>query len=167
MNSEISDEMVRLSTLFEVVRREVNHLQFSWHQLFDLHKPDLQWLETLDSRPEEAVILEAFVSRFARLQDTLAGKLIPAWLTVLQEDSASQLENLTKAEKLGVLNNTEDWLAARHIRNQLVHEYVQNLEDMLQAIEVAQEASKMFYQTYDALLAYTKRVKPELTPHLP
>lgn len=167
MKTELNDELLRLCVLFDVVRREVAHLQFSRHQLFELQTPTIEWLNSLEHRPEDAVILEAFVSRFARLQDTLAGKLIPAWLMALQENSASQLENLTKAEKLGVLDNVEDWLAARNMRNQLVHEYVQNMDDMLEALEMAKEATQMFSNTYDALLSYTKRVIPELTSRLP
>lgn len=72
---------------------------------------------------ERAERLEAFVSRFGRMQDTLADKLLPRWLSALAEPVGSQIENLNRAERLGVVEDTLQWLEARKLRNRLVHEY--------------------------------------------
>ena len=42
-------------------------------------------LANLDANPELALKIEAFASRFARLQDTLGDKLLPSWLKQLGE----------------------------------------------------------------------------------
>ena len=59
--------------------------------------------------------MDAFVARFGRLQDTLADKLLPALLRQLAEPVRSAVENLDRAEKLGLLQSADDWLAMRRL----------------------------------------------------
>ena len=76
----------------------------------------------MENNPEIVESLEAFVSRFGRMQDTIADKLLPRWLLILAETPGSQIETLNRAERLDVPSNVENWLAARKLRNKLVHE---------------------------------------------
>ena len=72
----------RFLASLEIVYREGQHLGFSWHRLFD-QAIDAAWAAALDQNPERAERLEAFVSRFGRMQDTIATKLMPRWLMAL------------------------------------------------------------------------------------
>lgn len=115
--------MERLLWTLDVVYREGHHFLYSWDSLFaQERKPDESWVNTLDDYPEEAVYLEAFVSRFGRMQDTIAHKLLPRWLEALVESPGSQIEMLNRAERLGAIESTENWLMARKLRNRLIHE---------------------------------------------
>lgn len=167
MSEQAESTALRLLSLFEITHKEATHLLYSWHQLFSHRQADADWVRGLDARPDEAVVLEAFVSRYARLQDNIAGKLIPVWLETLSERPASQLENLNKAEKLGVINSVEDWLSARQVRNNLVHEYVVNPADMVDALQIARVASRQFFDTYNAINAYVRNTHPGLVDRLP
>ncbi|WP_205738551.1 hypothetical protein [Billgrantia endophytica] len=97
-----------LSTL-DIVEREGRHLRYSWNSLFGVGapEPDADWVAGLEHHPEEAVRLEAFVSRYGRMQDTIADKLIPRWLQSMAERTGSQIENLNRAERLGMLESVE------------------------------------------------------------
>ena len=64
-----------LQTL-EIVAREGKHLSYSWNSLFS-QTIDAEWVRNLEHAPEIAEQLEAFVSRFGRMQDTVADKLLP------------------------------------------------------------------------------------------
>lgn len=112
----------RFLTTLRIVQREGEHLRYSWHRLFD-QTIDTEWVVSLDRDPERAERLEAFVSRFGRLQDTIATKLLPRWLMALAEEPGSQIETLNRAERLGVLESADRWLEARQLRNRLIHEY--------------------------------------------
>jgi len=57
--------------------------------------------------------LEAFTSRFSRLQDTLGDKLIPQLLLALGEPQSAVMDNLDKAERLGWIENADEWRAIR------------------------------------------------------
>lgn len=145
----------RFMATLKIVRREGDHLSYSWRSLFDesgliTHA----WVEMLDERPEEAVQLEAFVSRFGRMQDTLADKLLPRWLQALAEKPGSQIETLNRAERLGVVSSVEGWLIARKLRNQLVHEYMEDSYQFAESINIARDSSLMLMDTYNQLHKY-------------
>ncbi|MFM2408078.1 MAG: hypothetical protein RL358_820 [Pseudomonadota bacterium] len=76
------------------------------------------------------------MGRFSRLQETLGDKLLPALLSALGEKTASVIDNLDRAERLDLIDSAEQWLTMRSLRNQMVHEYVEDtaiLENALQS----------------------------------
>jgi|SRR5690554_1224803 len=151
--------IARFLWTLDIVEREGHHLSYSWLSLFgeESPEPDVDWVASLESRPEDAVRLEAFVSRFSRMQDTIADKLLPRWLQSIAERTGSQIENLNRAERLGVLESTEAWLAARKLRNQLVHEYMEEPEAFAKALGAAREFTLMLLETYNRLREYADK----------
>ncbi|VAW41008.1 hypothetical protein MNBD_GAMMA01-797 [hydrothermal vent metagenome] len=137
----------------DIVSREGQHLIYSWGRLYS-QTIDAPWVRNLDNNPEIAERLEAFVSRFGRMQDTMADKLLPRWLMTLAETPGSQIETLNRAEKLGVLENVEHWLEARKLRNRLIHEYMENEESFSEDLALAKEYSIMLITTYRRLRQY-------------
>ena len=141
-----------LQTL-EIVYREGLHLSFSWGRVYS-QPIDTSWVKDLDNRPEIAEQLEAFVSRFGRMQDTIADKLLPRWLIALAETLGSQIETLNRAEKLGVVESVERWLEARALRNRLVHEYISRADDFAADLLLAKEYSLVLVDSYNHLRAF-------------
>lgn len=131
-----NDKKIRLQFLCRVVKKEVNHLTKTVEKLF---KTDfsIERAKTLDVDDELSERLEAFTSRFARLQDTLGDKLIPNLLDALNEKKRTQIDNLDMAERLGWLPYAEDWQVIRQLRNQMVHEYIEDLNILVSAINSA------------------------------
>lgn len=89
-----------------------------------------------DERLSEQV--EAFIARFARLQDTLGDKLIPHLLAALGEKRRTVVDNLDTAECLEWIPSADEWQAMRQLRNQMVHEYIEDLALLTAAIQTAQ-----------------------------
>jgi len=142
-----------LDTL-RIVQKEGIHLSYSWQRLFS-RVIDAAWVQALDNKPELAEQLEAFVSRFGRMQDTIADKLLPRWLQAQAENAGSQIEVLNRAERLGVVSNVEYWLEARKLRNRLIHEYIEAPQDFADDLNLAKEYTQMLVATYNQLQAYT------------
>lgn len=71
---------------------------------------DANWVRQLEYDDDFSERLDAFVSRFGRMQDTLGNKLLPSLLRLLAEKPGSTLDNLNKAEKLGLLASVMQWL---------------------------------------------------------
>jgi hypothetical protein len=138
-----------LSTL-AIVAKEADHLEWSCSRVFD-QNIDSAWVESLTSQPELAERLEAFVSRYGRLQDTLADKLLPRWLLALAEKPGSQIEVLNRAERLGVVKDVAVWLEARQLRNRLVHEYMTDSASFAEDLLLAKVYSQMLLETYQRL----------------
>lgn len=84
--------------------------------------------------PVLAERLDAFVSRFGRLQDTVGDKLLPALLNALAEKTGPAIDNLDKAEKLGLIGSADVWMEMRRLRNQMVHEYIEDVVVLTSAL---------------------------------
>lgn len=128
----------RLLFLQRVVSKEIKHLNYSSKRVFD--EPfTIARAKRLADDEALAEKVEAFASRFSRLQDTVGDKLLPAWLSALGEKTGAAIDNLDKAEKLGLLNSADKWLEIRQLRNQMVHEYIETPEILANALEAANQ----------------------------
>ena len=105
--------------------------------------PQFRWLDALEQNADLTERLDAFVSRFCRLQDTLGDKLLPVYLRMQLEPIGTVLDNLNRAEKLGLIPSVADWIEARSLRNSLVHEYTEDMELLRQSILRALELVPM------------------------
>lgn len=150
MNDERLSPLSRFLHTLQIVQREGRQLLWSRSRLFGT-PIDEAWVLALDTDPEQAETLEAFVSRYGRMQDTIADKLLPRWLTALAERPGSQIETLNRAERLGVLDDTTKWLEARQLRNRLIHEYMTDAASFATDIALAREYSLMLVETYNRL----------------
>jgi len=123
----------RLAFMSRIVDKEVRLLLDTRRRLFT---PDMnaQRLQALESDPVLADRIEAFVSRFWRLQDTVGDKLLPLTLAALGEKVGPFADNLDRAERLGWIASSDAWFAMRALRNQMVHEYVEDPQLLWQAI---------------------------------
>lgn len=148
MNEAPLSVLERFLFTLQIVRREGQHLQWSHTRLF-ADSIDTTWVTALDKSPERAETLGAFVSRYGRMQDTIADKLLPRWLLALAERPGSQIETLNRAERLGVIDDTTTWLEARQLRNRLVHEYMTDAEGFAADLLLAQEYSHLLSETYN------------------
>ncbi|MDO8207697.1 MAG: hypothetical protein Q7T38_07755 [Gallionella sp.] len=118
-------KVLRLQFLARVVRKECQHLAITDSRLFK-SLFTLAEVAQLETDPDLAERVEAFVGRFGRLQDTVGDKLLPQLLAALGEKIASVMDNLDRAERLGLIKSADEWMTMRNLRNQMIHEYVED-----------------------------------------
>ncbi|MEF8794094.1 hypothetical protein [Thiohalorhabdus sp.] len=145
----------RLLWLLEVTEHEGRHLLQTTERLF-VQTLDMEWYAALETDPDLAERVDAFSARFGRMQDTIGDRLVPELLRQLLEQPGSALDNLQRLEKLGLLASAEEWVEARNLRNQLVHEYMRDPAVFLQALERARQLVLLLVGTYNAILAYAR-----------
>jgi hypothetical protein len=138
----LNDLAARLSHLRRVVTKECRYLKYTAEGLKSAD-PQLRWLDALEQNTDLIERLDAFVSRFCRLQDTLGNKLLPVYLGMQLEPVGTVLDNLNRAEKLGLIESVADWIEARSLRNSLVHEYTEDVDMLRQSILRALELVPM------------------------
>lgn len=131
-----ADLRERLLFLADVVGREASYLSQTNGRLF-AKAFGLAEVSSLPSTPDLAERVDAFVSRFGRLQDTLAGALLPRLLEALLEPVGSVLDNLNRAERLGWIRSASDWAELRLLRNHMIHEYVRDAQELVDALQAA------------------------------
>lgn len=123
----------RVQFLTRVTRKQYQHLLDTDQRLFE-HPFTLERAQQLEVDLELAERVEAFVSRFARLQDTVDDKLLPMLLITLGEKPGAVIDNLDRAKRLGFLESTDEWLIMRQLRNQMIHDYVKELNVVIHAL---------------------------------
>lgn len=136
----------------DLARKEVAHLQYTHRTLF-AQPIDAAWVQQLTTRDDLAEKIDAFVSRFGRLQDHIGEKLIPRFAALLGEAPKSMLDALSYAEKMQWVERAEVFIGARKLRNLLVHEYMSDTQLFLQALLSAREAAEMLFRTVAAIEA--------------
>ena len=150
----------RLAFLIRVVDKEVRHLDYADHQAF-ASPLTLETVQALEDNPELALKLEAFTSRFCRLQDTLGDKLLPALLKALGESDAALLINLDRAEKYGWLASADEWINLRQLRNKMIHEYIEDAEVLRSSLNIAHDNLAVLSRFADQLKAQVHELTHE------
>ncbi len=140
--SSTPDLAARLDHLQRVVIKECQYLTYTAEGLKQ-SDPQFRWLDAIEQNADRTERLDAFVSRFCRLQDTLGDKLLPVYLKMQLEPLGTVLDNLNRAEKLGLILSVADWIEARSLRNGLVHEYTEDVAMLRQSILRALELVPM------------------------
>lgn len=151
-----NERLSRLRFLARVVERESRHLAQTDARLFSEPFTESR-VRALEGDVELAERVEAFVGRYGRLQDTLGDKLLPALLTALGETTGAVLDNLDRAERLGWLESADDWMAARQLRNRMIHEYVEDPAVLADALQEAHEFCALLQQTAARMLDEMRR----------
>jgi len=152
------DQQFILAQLIRVTAKEARYLKRTADRLRSLDI-DIFWVESIESNDEHSEMLDAFVSRYGRLQDTLGDKLLPAILRASLEKTGAQLENLLRAEKLGWIDSAQAWIELRELRNRLVHEYIESADDLLSALQQALEGVHILTETQLRFASYAQKVK--------
>ncbi len=151
MNSDAGLRL-RLQFLAQVVRKECRYLASTDGRLFSTIFT-VDSAARLEDDPDLAERVDAFVSRFGRLQDTLGDKLLPQVLVALGERPGAAIDNLDRAERLGWIVSVEMWMRMRHLRNQMVHEYIDNPLILADALQAGHGFVPVLIATADVLLA--------------
>ncbi len=137
-----ADKLSRLQFLTRVVQKEIVHLNLTDQRLFaePFSTNKAKMLET-DVNLAERV--DAFVARFGRLQDTVGDKLLPRYLDAVGEKTGASVDNLNRAEKLNLIESVEMWVTLRDMRNQMIREYMEDIEKLVEALNKGHEFVKM------------------------
>ena len=138
MPSYVSEALPAFARTWRVVLKESALLERTRQRL--LNRPvDADWVLGVEQDDDLAERIEAFVSRYGRLQDTLGEKLFPRLLELIGQRGKTLLDILNQVERIGVLGDAQSWLEWRNLRNQLVHEYMENPGEFAIALNTANE----------------------------
>ncbi len=144
--------LARLKYLARIVERECQHLLATDARLFATPFT-AERARALAENIDEAERVDAFSSRFGRLQDSVGDKLLPAYLALRGEKPATFMENLDRAERLGLIADAQTWMDMRRLRNQMVHEYVQDPDVLASALQAGHAFVPQLVQVAHTLLA--------------
>lgn len=148
---------LRLAFLTRVTGKECAHLLETDSSLFS-DVVTAQEAQKIALDPLLSERLDAFVARFGRLQDTVGDKLLPALLLALAETPGPAIDNFDKAERFGWLASADDWMEMRRLRNQMVHEYIEDMAVLASALRSGHAFVPQLVATARACIAEAERV---------
>lgn len=147
----------RLQFLSRVTQKECLYLQETDSRLFS-EPMTIESLKKIETDPLLAERLDAFVGRFGRLQDNLGDKLLPQLLDAMAEKIGAAIENLDRAEKLRWIESADTWLEMRKLRNLMVHEYIEDRQILLSALQAGHQFVPVLTETVKRLTAQINKL---------
>lgn len=104
---------------------------------------------------EELESFEALTGRFARLSDIVIQKIIRYFDVLELEEPGTVRDRINRAEKKGAIENAEDFIQIRLLRNEIAHEYK---SDAIYAIfGSVLELTPVLLENIEKIVAYAKR----------
>ena len=134
----------KLNKNFEILKDYKNYIE----KLGDIYSPYVFNSLTL----EERAILEAYLKRFAFVQDYLGAKIFKLLLENKGIIANKMSEVLVEMEREGIID-IEKWIELRNVRNELEHDYPDELEvalrDLKYCVENFSELEKIVKKVFE------------------
>jgi hypothetical protein len=124
--SILKNRLAKLEKHFSAIR-EFGALIVAMTAEKNIYEPDIY----SSLKTEERAVLEAYLKRFSSIQDYLGSKIFPLLLDVRGIGTDKMSEVLDRIEKEEIIDSLDQWLEMREIRNELEHDYPDELSDAL------------------------------------
>ena len=146
--------LAQLVENFMLLEKSMTALAYSYEKCDDIGEKEEYDLEEQES-------FEALTSRFARTSDILTQKVFKTLFILLQENIKTIIDAANFLEKLEVIDEADDLLNIREIRNQIAHEYVDSdikalFFDVLRYVPEIKKIIKNVKAYYDKNLSSNK-----------
>ena len=107
----------------------------------------------------EQQYIDQLIFRFSKLQDCMGGKLFPAILENLGEETRGLpfIDMLSKLEELNLIDNSRDWLILRETRNIVTHEYPFITNEIIEGLNLLSKHYALIIQIWKHLDEYVKK----------
>jgi len=130
---------IHFSRLDMILPELISYLPFSEQDFNDIEK-----IKTIDS----------FIYRFTKVQDRMGEKFFPLVLAELYEYKSNMafIDVLNRLEKLELLESSDAWIEYRKLRNTLTHEYPDNEDEIIEAINLSIEVYEKMKTIYALML---------------
>ena len=105
---------------------------------------------------EKIAFLDQYIFRFAKLQDTIGDKLFKQILIISDEqvENLSFRDILNKIEKFGIINDRNEWIQMREIRNDVSHEYPVISDEAIVALNNIYQLKVRLEMVFESCLQY-------------
>jgi hypothetical protein len=132
-----------------------NELEFSYSWI-SKEPINGDWVKDMDNDPLKKERVSAFCGRFGKLQDYFSDKLLKTWVEAVGEKVGVAIENFSAAERAGILTiKSEDVFGLRSLRNDLMHDYIEDHNLFAEKLCAAIESTKDLFGMFDNLRLYS------------
>jgi len=104
----------------------------------------------------QKAVLEAYLKRFSSLQDYLGAKVFKTILDISGISYRKMSEVLTLIEKEEIIS-LDRWIELRNLRNNLEHDYPDELEEALEDLQKCVESFSYLQEVVIKIFIFTRR----------
>ncbi|MBV6510850.1 MAG: hypothetical protein FMNOHCHN_00328 [Ignavibacteriaceae bacterium] len=149
-------EEIILRKLLTECRKHIKRLQFAEKKITNILPLNAVSVENLTE--DQIALIDHYIFRFSKLQDTMGGKLFKAVLNYLGEETEDKsfIDIFNRLEQLKVISDIEKWSELRTIRNIVSHEYEDDYEAMADSLN-------RLFESKDSILSWFAAVEEYLS----
>lgn len=150
----------------EILRKRLNKCEKHCQSLTD-YKELIDALEKHTSifeatafqqlKAADKAIFDAYLKRFAALQDYLGAKVFPLLMEVSGIGGTKMSEVLQSVEKEGIIDSLSEWIELREIRNELEHDHPEELQKGLDDLRLCVAKYQRLTDYYNASKNFAER----------
>jgi hypothetical protein len=108
-------------------------------------------------KPEKRAILDAYLKRFASIQDFLGAKIFSLLLDIAGINNTKMSEVLSHIEKENIIDSLENWIELREVRNELEHNYPEDLQEAFDDLKYCVNSFEQLESYYLSSLNFFKK----------
>jgi len=145
---------LKLLQAIEECNKHIKRMLYAYHKMAQLMPLDTTTYENLTDDQVENI--DQFIFRFAKFQDAMGERLFRGVLICSGEEVKNKpfLDLLNRLEQLGIINNKEQWLLLRKLRNALSQEYLNDSEANALNLNMVYENTKNLYDIFMQVKMY-------------
>jgi len=106
---------------------------------------------------EKRAILDAYLKRFASVQDFLGAKIFSLLLEIAGINNNKMSEVLSNIERENIIDSLENWIELREVRNELEHDYPEELQEALNDLKYCVDSFPQLESYYLNSLNFFKK----------
>ena len=107
--------------------------------------------------PLDRAVLDAYLKRFASMQDFLGAKIFPLLIDISGLTANKMTETLFVMEREEVIDSLETWIELREVRNELEHDYPEELNQALKDLRYCIDHFSTMEKYYINAKTFAKR----------
>jgi len=132
--------------------REYHGLIIELEKRKDIYNPHV----FLGASGHERAILDAYLKRYSSLQDYMGAKVFPLLLESAGIPVGKMSEVLAIVEREEIIDTLQDWIELREIRNDLEHDYPDDLPEALSALHTCVSSFAKLEKYYQNTIAFSQ-----------
>ena len=109
-------------------------------------------------QPEELSYFDQLIFRFSKMQDSMGGRLFPAILDNLGEETNNLpfIDRLSRLEQLKIIPSADDWMLLRETRNMITHEYPFITDEVIDGLNLLNRHCELIIEIWEQITNYVQ-----------
>ena len=150
----------------DILKKRLAKLELQYKAFDEYYQLIIELLESKDIltvedfnfiKPQQRAIFDAYLKRFASIQDFLGAKIFPLLLEISGISTSKMTEVLDYIEKEEIIDSLGTWIEIREVRNELEHDYPEELQEALDDLKYCIDNFSTIQSYYFNSIDFAKR----------